>query len=111
MLLAFVTACQYRSEKDMVTGSWKYVSITKQDSSVIEISDNDYLQLNTDSSFQYRIHSIDKNMKGSWFYSGHALHLHYMHPDTTRHFQIDILTKYKLDFHEGDMVFKFTRID
>lgn len=95
----------------MATGRWKYLSVTKAERPLFEISDNDYLQLNKDSTFHYRISSVGKFMKGTWNYSDHALHLHYEMPDTTRHFEVDLLTKHNLHFHEGEVSFKYSRLD
>jgi hypothetical protein len=110
-LIIVFSSCQYKSERDMILGNWKNHSIIRNDSTAIEISDNDFLHLDTDSSFHYSISSINKYMNGHWGYDEHTLHLHYLKPDTIRHFEIDVLTKYNLQFHEGDMTFKYTRID
>jgi hypothetical protein len=110
-LLILISACHYKPEQEMISGDWKYISITKADSPAIDIMDSDFLRLSPDSSFEYHIGAVKKDMKGTWDYNDHTLHLHYQAPDTMRHFGIDLLTKYRLQFHEGDMVFTFTRIE
>ena len=103
--------CHYRPEEKMIIGSWKYLSVTIGDSSALDVSNSDYMDLNADSSFRYDVESINKHMKGQWSYSDHTLHLHYEKPDTIRHFEIDVLTRYNLHMHEGDMVFKYMRVE
>src|SRR5262245_39335528 len=110
LLLLVLAACHYKPEKNQVKGNWKYISVTKADSVFIEVRDNDMLMLG-DSVFDYRIESVKKHMKGKWDYSDHTLHLHYSQPDTTRHFVVDLLSKYNMQFHEGDVIFKFSRVD
>jgi hypothetical protein len=95
----------------MASGRWKYISVSRAEKPLLEISDNDYLQLNKDSTFNYRISSIGKSMKGSWDYSDHTLHLHYEDPDTVRHFEVDLLTKHNMHFHEDEVSFRYTRLD
>lgn len=95
----------------MVTGNWKNRSITRDNVMTIEISDNDFLHLDKDSSFYYSLEYAKKYMKGQWDYSDHTLHLHYEKPDTIRHFEVDVLTKHYLEFHEGNTVFRYSRID
>ncbi len=110
-LVILLVSCHYKPERSMIIGNWKYISVHQGETPAFEISDNDHLSLSEDSSFYYRIESINKSMKGTWNYTGHTLHLHYTQPDTTRHFNIDVLTKYNLNFHEGDLHFKMNRID
>jgi hypothetical protein len=112
-ILTCLAACQYKPEQQLITGSWKYISVTigESDSSAMDISNNDYLDLNADSSFQYQVESLGRQRSGTWSYSDHTLHLHYDKPDTTRHFEIDVLTRSQLHFHEHDMVFKYSKAE
>jgi len=104
-------ACRHVSERELLTGSWKYGSVKKGDSSVFAIGDYDELHLNPDSTFSYQIESVNKNMKGSWKYEDHILRLKYTQPDTTRYFEVDVLSTHDLKFHEGAVKFEFSRID
>lgn len=113
-LVLALSACSFKPETEQITGSWKYLSIGIPDAAgniqTAGISDDDYLQLNADSSFEYHIISLKKHMQGRWHYSEHTLHLNYIAPDTQRHFKIDILSDFALSMHEGAAVFELQRI-
>ena len=98
-------ACHQKNETEFLVGNWKYLQIQKNGSTYIEVLDNDHLTVKPDSTFEYNIESVKKQMKGKWTYSDHILHLHYSSPDTIRHFNIDILSKYELKMHEDSVYF------
>lgn len=75
------------------------------------VGDYDEFNLNPDSTFSYQIESVKKNMKGTWKYEDHILQLKYEQPDTIRYFEVDVLSKHDLRFHEGAVKFEFGRID
>lgn len=100
-------SCHQKSEADFLIGNWKYVQIQKNGKKIIEVLDNDHMTIRSDSTFEYNIESVNKNMKGKWTYSEHTLHLQYISPDTLRHFKIDILSKYELKMHEDSVCFLF----
>ncbi|MCC6818161.1 MAG: hypothetical protein IT245_04660 [Bacteroidia bacterium] len=102
-------SCQYKPENTLVKGHWKYEKVTENGVKIMEIGDNDILIINNDSFF-YSIESVDKHMEGTWSYTNHTLHFHYNIPDTTRHFEIDLLSDKLLKMHEGDFQFEFKRI-
>ncbi len=106
-----MSACSFHAERDLIQGGWKYISVTSADSSVIEVSDNDRLFINADSSFMYYIESVNMHKKGKWKYEDHELHLKYADPDTIRKFKIDILSNYRLKFSEGNTVFEFQKVN
>ena len=103
----FLLACHQKTETDFLIGNWKYLHIQKNGENLIEVLDNDHMNVRADSTFEYNIESVNKNMKGKWTYSEHTLHLHYTSPDTIRHFKIDILSKYELKMHEDSVYFLF----
>lgn len=109
-ILFTVTSCQYRSESELIKGPWKYVSITRQDSNIIQISDDDYFQINSDSTFKYAVHSVKKLMSGKWTYSDQTLHLKYIQPDTLRHFKINLISNHDLEMQEGNVIYKFKKV-
>lgn len=100
-------SCHQKTENEFIVGNWKYINIQKNGLDVIEVMDNDHMNVKSDSTFEYYIESVKKQMKGKWTYSDHTLHLHYSSPDTIRHFKIDILSKYELKMHEDSVFFLF----
>ena len=103
----FLLSCHQKTETDFLVGNWKYLSIQKNGINFIEVLDSDHLTIRPDSTFEYNIESVKKQMKGNWTYSDHTLHLKYSAPDTIRHFKIDILSKYELKMHEDSVFFLF----
>jgi len=112
--LLTLAACSYKPESEQITGSWKYLSIGLADADgniqTAGISDEDFLKLNADSTFEYHIASLKKHMHGRWLFSEHTLHLTYHNPDTLRHFEVDILSDFALSMHEGKAVFELQRM-
>lgn len=104
-VLLFLCACHQKSETDFLIGNWKTIQIQKNESPLFEIMDNDHLIIRPDSTFEYSLESVKKQMSGTWSYSQHTLHLKYNEPDTVRHFTIDILSKYELRMHEDSVLF------
>lgn len=109
-ILFTLTSCQYRSESELIIGPWKYVSITRQDSIIINISDEDYFQINADSTFKYAVHSVKKHKSGQWTYNDQTLHLKYLNPDTLRHFKINLISNHDLEMQEGNVIYKFKKV-
>jgi len=110
LMLTVLSACTYKPEAELIKGHWKYTSVLKGDSKMFEIGDNDRMSIESDSTFTYQIESVNKTALGTWTYSDHVLHLKYNVPDTTRHFKVNILSKYDLQIQEGEVVFNFSRI-
>jgi hypothetical protein len=109
MLCIGLIGCTYQSEKNLVSGNWVYASIKQSDSILYEVCDDDYLRLNTDSSFEYHIASVSKHETGKWNYSDHSLILYYNSNKKTRTFSVDILSKYQFIMHEDSVYFTFKR--
>lgn len=94
----------------MITGSWNYIKISINDSAICENTDEDIMNLGKDSSFEYRIAALNKHMSGKWSYKDHTLHLKYENPDTSRLFEVDILSAFRLKMHEGPLTFEFRKL-
>ena len=109
-ILLIISSCQYHSESELIVGPWKYVSITRNDSNIINISDDDFFQIKADSTFQYAVHSVKKQMSGVWSYNAHTLHLKYLKPDTLRHFKINVLSNHDLELQEGKVIYKLKKV-
>lgn len=103
-------SCTYMPEQKLLSGTWVYQSVLRGDSSIMELSSDDRFTLDADSSFAYSIASVNKDMSGTWSFSGDTLHLHYDKPDTIRHFAIDIISEHTLSMHEGPVHFKLSRL-
>lgn len=105
-------SCNYRSETDLISGNWNYTKISVNDSAICETTEEDFMKLSEDGVFEYQIAALDKHLYGRWTYDNHTLHLKYETPgtDTTRHFEVDILSAYALKMHEGEMVFDFRKL-
>lgn len=104
-----IASCRHYSEKEIMTGIWKYKSITKNNEMVIRITDEDFLKLNADGTFNYELYFINKKKQGNWEYANHQLQLKYQNPDTIRLFEIEILSKKELIFSEDNIKYKFVK--
>lgn len=111
LTILLISSCRHVTERQLITGGWKYISVRKDGASVFAIGDYDEFHLNSDSTFSYQVESVKKDMKGTWKYDDHILQLKYSLPDTTRYFEVDVLSKHDLRFHEGDVKFEFSRIE
>ncbi len=105
------TACHHISEQHMALGKWKFVEVSQNDTPLYPLLDTDFLELNTDSSFHYEITMANKNMRGTWHYQNHQLYLKYIQPDTTRIFDIEIISKFDLIFNEKAKHFVLKRLE
>lgn len=102
-------SCRHYSEKELITGVWKYKSVTKNNEMAIRITDEDFLKLNANGTFYYELCFINKKKQGKWAYANHQLQLTYQNPDTIRLFEIEILNKRELIFSENDVEYKFVK--
>ncbi len=93
----------------MAVGKWQFVSVTANDSVMFSIVETDFLDLNADSTFHYEINEAHKIMDGTWQYSNHQLYLKYKKLDTTRVFDIEILSMHDLIFNEKEKHFVLKR--
>lgn len=95
----------------MAVGHWQYTAIMKADTNFLPVAETDFLILKADSNFRYEIFSAGKKMNGKWRYDNHQLILKYNNPDTTRYFDVDIISEKDFIFTEGDMKFVLKRED
>lgn len=104
----FLLACQYKSKEDFLVGYWKFVAITGNVNK-FETSERDFLSFTKDSSFQYEITALKRRREGKWQIKDKQLILKYSNPDTTRVFNLEILSKNNLKFNENNVVFEFIK--
>lgn len=109
-IILSVTGCTRKTEFELLQGNWAYVSVSRGDSSVMEVNGDDLFYLRPDSTFEYHIASVNKRMQGRWIYTGDTLHLAYSEPDTIRYFAVDRISEYNLNMHEGQTQFVFHRV-
>lgn len=95
----------------MLAGKWRYIEATNNDSALFTLTDTDFIEFLSDSTFRYEISAIKKSSFGTWRYNKHTLHLKYKSPDTTRYYKVEILSKRDLIFTEGSKRFVFKRLD
>jgi len=107
--LCMLCSCSYSSEKELVTGKWKYKQITKNNEMFIRITDEDFLVLNSDSTFQYTLNFIGSKKQGYWNFKNHILTLKYTNPDTVRNFVLDRISRKELIFSENNIQFEFIK--
>lgn len=75
----------------------------------IPITETDYFELNKDSSFQYQVSFLNKDMQGNWELKSDTLILNYHNPNTTRKFYVEYLSEFQFKLREGNMQFEFTK--
>lgn len=107
-LLFCMYSCTYKSSKDIITGKWWYKSITRNDT-IIPITETDFFELNQDSTFQYQVSFLNKDMQGNWELKSDTLILNYQNPNTTRKFYVEYLSEFQFKLNEGNMQFEFTK--
>ena len=110
-ILLLLNACSHISEREMAIGKWRFVEVSIRDTPIFPIIETDFMDLNADSTFHYEITEANKTMDGTWQYKNHQLFLKYVKPDTTRVFDIEILSKYDLIFNENEKHFKLKRLE
>ena len=104
------TSCSDRKGNENIKGCWNYVSVSRNDSLLFAVNEEDELNLFPDSSFTYHIQSVHKQARGRWKFENSNLHLKYELPDTVRHFKLTLLSKNKMVMQEGSVVFSFRRV-
>ncbi len=92
----------------MVQGEWRYKTINFGDSSIY-VSENDYLKINSDSTFHYDVMALRKYKNGNWKTLNQELILEYIEPDTTysTNFKIAFLSKWSMIIENGNKKFEF----
>jgi hypothetical protein len=110
-LLILAYSCRHINERQMATGRWRFIEVTKNDSVLFPVLETDYIELRHDSTFRYEIALARKNMRGRWDYKDHRLILNYSEPDTTRYYDIEVLSRHDLIFNEGGKHFVLKRLE
>lgn len=111
-VLLFIASCSRTSSiESKLFGKWEYAKIEKNDSSIVEISQNDEMELFIDHLFTYHIEKANKHESGSWKVFGDTLQFSYEPNGKLRNFIIQEVTETDLLFSEGDIKFYFTKED
>ncbi len=101
-------SCTYKSSNDIISGKWWYKSITRNDT-LLPISETDFFELKSDSTFQYQVSFLNKDMQGTWDLNKDTLVLNYQNPKTSRKFYIEYLSEFQFKLKEGNLQFEFTK--
>lgn len=102
-----------KNQEAAITGTWSYISVTRNDTAVFAIGINDSLILRKDHSFCYDIAAPDKHSCGTWNLESEngktRLVLSYRPEIKVRKFEISELKSSKLVFSENGVVFSYKR--
>ena len=105
-----LVSCHYVPKSTSLEGNWEYERVETKGLKLLSISENDFLNLNSDGSFSYKLYQVGREGKGTWKYSSpNLLELTYENPDAIRVFEIKVLTDRRLEFEENDVVFKLNK--
>jgi len=105
-----LVSCHYVPKSKSLEGVWKYERVEKNELRLLTITENDFLKLNPDGSFSYKLFQAGREGEGSWkFNKPNVLELTYNNPDTVRIFTVNVLTDKRLEFQENDVVFKLNK--
>lgn len=115
--LFFFSACKslVKTTHHKLLGTWTYQSVTKMDSLVFEVNNNDTLVFST-NAFKYDIASVQKHMQGNWqvirlhndsFPT--AVQLEYLPTQQVRQFGILKINDSSLVFQEKGIIFTFSK--
>ncbi len=110
-LLFGLGGCRHINERQMASGKWQFIEVLNHDTTLFPILHTDFLELKSDSTFHYEITLANKNMSGKWQYQKHQLILNYNFPDTTRVYDIEILSIHDFVFNEGLKHFVLKRLE
>ena len=93
-------------------GKWNFSSITNVESgATLPISEQDYMKLNADGSFEYEL-AAKNNLRaeGQFEFSDSLFSFHYSLPgDTSRFYRLLELNEEKLSFQEDQIIFSFQK--
>jgi hypothetical protein len=113
----FFTACQSLSKNthNKLIGTWTYASVSKSDSLVFAVHENDSLVF-TSNTFKYDIASVQKHMQGNWqvirLHSDSvpaAVQLKYLPGQQVRQFEILKINDSSLIIQEKGIIFTFSK--
>lgn len=109
LLVVSMIACNTQTVEDGLIGRWQYQSIEKHQQTAIPVGKDDVLEFKSNGRFEYHLALANKHKSGEWQLKDKTLHLTYHQPDTIRLFELDVISKDHLKFHEGEVVFDLNR--
>lgn len=112
--LVFALSFTKISAEENIYGTWSFEAIFHEKSNKNEnlkpIGPKDFLKINLDNSFEYKIDSLDLEAKGNFIIQNDILVLNYTSPkDTTRVYKLSI-QKDRMTLNEDDIIFEFKKI-
>ncbi|MDC3115594.1 Na+ dependent nucleoside transporter [Bacteroidota bacterium] len=112
--LVFALSFTKSSAEENIFGIWSFEAIFNEKSNKNEnlkpIGPKDFLKINLDNSFEYKIDSLDLEAKGNFTIENDILVLNYTSPkDTTRIYKLSI-QKDRMILNENDIIFEFKKI-
>jgi len=102
------------SAEENIFGTWSFEAIFDEKSNKYEnlkpIGPKDFLKINLDNSFEYKIDSLELEAKGNFIIENDILVLNYTSPkDTQRLYKLSI-QKDRMTLNEDDIIFEFKKI-
>ena len=112
--LVFALSFTKISAEENIFGTWSFEAIFHEKSNKTEnlkpIGPKDFLKINLDNSFEYKIDSLELEAKGNFTIENDILILNYTSPkDTTRLYKLSI-QKDRMTLNENDIIFEFKKI-
>ena len=112
--LVFALSFTKISAEENIFGTWSFEAIFHEKSNKTEnlkpIGPKDFLKINLDNSFEYKIDSLELEAKGNFTIENDILVLNYTSPkDTTRLYKLSI-QKDRMTLYENDIIFEFKKI-
>ena len=112
--LVFALSFTKISAEENIFGTWSFEAIFHEKSNKTEnlkpIGPKDFLKINLDNSFEYKIDSLELEAKGKFTIENDILVLNYTSPkDTIRLYKLSI-QKDRMTLIEDDIIFEFKKI-
>ena len=112
--LVFALSFTKISAEENIFGTWSFEAIFHEKSNKTEnlkpIGPKDFLKINLDNSFEYKIDSLELEAKGNFTIENDILVLNYTSPkDTIRSYKLSI-QKDRMTLIEDDIIFEFKKI-
>ena len=112
--LLFALSFTKISAEENIFGTWSFEAIIHEKSNQTEnlkpIGPKDFLKINLDNSFEYKIDSLELEAKGKFTIENDILVLNYTSPkDTIRLYKLSI-QKDRMTLIEDDIIFEFKKI-
>ena len=112
--LVFALSFTKISAEENIFGTWSFEAIFHEKSNKTEnlkpIGPKDFLKINLDNSFEYKIDSLELEAKGNFTIENDILLLNYTSPkDTIRLYKLSI-QKDRMTLIEDDIIFEFKKI-